>query len=85
MIRPLATSPTPPPTPNTELTVPTPSPTLSGGNSSRMIPNESGNTAAPVPWTTRKNTSDARFQAAAAPSDASPKIASAITSIRFLP
>ena len=50
-----------------------------------MIPNESGNTAAPAPWMTRKTTSEARLQAAAAASDARPKMPSEITSIRFLP
>jgi hypothetical protein len=85
MMTPLITRPTPPPTPNTELTVPMPRPIFSGGNSSRMIPKESGKTAAPAPWMTRKTTSDVRLQAAAAPSEASPKIPSEITSIRFLP
>ena len=85
MITPLSTSPTPPPTPNTELTVPIPRPIFSGGNSSRMIPNDSGKTAAPAPWMTRKTISDSRLQAAAAPSEASPKIPNEITSIRFLP
>ena len=85
MITPLITSPMPPPTPNTELTVPIPRPIFSGGNSSRMIPNESGKTAAPAPWMTRKTISEARLQAAAAPSDARPKMPSEITSIRFLP
>ncbi len=75
----------PPPAPNTELTVPIPSPTFSGGNSSRMIPNDSGNTAAPVPWMIRNAISDPRLQANAAPSEASPKIAIEITSRRSLP
>ena len=85
MITPLSTRPTPPPTPNTELTVPTPRPIFSGGNSSRMMPKESGKTAAPKPWITRQKMSDSRLHAAAAPSDARPKIPSEMTSIRFLP
>ena len=63
MITPLSTRPTPPPTPKTELTVPMPRPIISAGNSSRMIPNDSGKTAAPAPWRTRKKTSDGRLQA----------------------
>ena len=85
MITPLSTSPIPPPAPNTELTVPIPSPIFSGGNSSRMIPKLSGNTAAPAPCTTRKKISDGRLQAAAAPSEARPKMPIEITSMRFLP
>ncbi len=84
-ITPLITSPIPPPTPKTELTVPIPTPIRSGGNSSRMIPNESGKTAPPTPWIARKKISEGRSQAAAAPSEARPKIAIAITSSLSLP
>ena len=82
---PLITSPIPPPAPNTELTVPMPRPTFAAGNSSRMIPKESGNTAAPAPWSTRKATSEPRLHENAAPSEPKPKTVSASASTRFFP
>ena len=71
--------------PNTELTVPTATPTFSFGNSSRMIPNDSGKIAAPKPCSARNAISDPMLQAHAAPSDATPKIAIEITSNFFFP
>ena len=52
-IGPARTIPAPPPTAAMAATTPTPVATLPGGNSSRMIPNDRGRTAPPIPWTTR--------------------------------
>src|SRR5436190_14643656 len=84
-IRPDKTIPKPPPTPKTAEIRPIPTPTLSGGNSSRMIPKLSGNTAAPRPWKARKKISTQMFQAAAAPAQPTKNSASEITSSRSLP
>ena len=84
-IRPLSTRPTPPPIPNTELTVPIATPTLWGGNSSRMIPKLSGKIAAPAPCSARKPISTPMFGASVAPRLAKPKIPSDTTSSFFFP
>src|SRR5438067_8166930 len=84
-ITPERTIPNPPPTPKTALTSPIPTPTFSGGNSSRMIANESGKTAAPAPATARKAMRDQMFQAAAQPMHPARKIVSEIVSRRSLP
>jgi hypothetical protein len=60
---PESTSPSPPPTPSTAETRPTPEPTLSRGNSSKTIANESGKTAPPKPWIARNAMSDQMFHA----------------------
>ena len=84
-MKPLLTSPIPPPAPKTLEMTPIASPTFSAGNSSRMIPKLSGKIAAPVPWSTRQATIWPRLSAAAAPRDPRPKTPSENTSIRFLP
>ncbi len=84
-IRPEKTIPKPPPIPNTAEISPIATPTFSGGNSSRMIANASGKTAAPSPCTARKPISDQMFQAAAAPRQPTRKIESEIRSNRSLP
>ena len=84
-ITPLSTIPNPPPTPNTELTRPMATPTFSGGNSSRMIANESGNTAAPTPARARNAISDQMFHASAQPMQPRRKTLRLITSSRSLP
>src|SRR5205823_460648 len=85
VIRPPNTIPNPPPTPKTADTRPIPTPTFSGGNSSRMIANDSGNTAAPAPAIARNAISDQMFHAAALPTQPARKITSESASIRSLP
>ena len=85
MITPLSTRPTPPPTPNTELTVPIPTPIFSARELVADDPEGEREDGRAGALETRKTISDARLQAAAAASDASPKIPSEITSMRFLP
>ena len=58
MIRPLATIPTPPPTPRTADTRPIATLSFSFGNSSRMIAKLSGKTAPPTPCTARHTISE---------------------------
>src|SRR3954451_4649519 len=53
MIGPASTMPAPPPIPRIEEIIAMPNATRSGGNSSLMMPNASGNTAPARPWTTR--------------------------------
>ena len=60
-IRPLSTSPAPPPIPKVAEIRPMPVATRSRGNSSRMIPKASGNTAPAAPCTARPATSSARL------------------------
>src|SRR5207302_9243301 len=84
-ITPERTIPNPPPTPKTALTSPIPTPTFSGGNSSRMIENDSGKTAAPTPATARKAISDQMFHAAAHPTQPAKKATSEIVSRRSFP
>ena len=74
MIRPLATIPTPPPTPRTADTRPIATLTFSFGNSSRMIAKLSGKTAPPTPCTARHTISDEMLQAKIAPIDPTRKI-----------
>ena len=54
-------------------------------NSSRMIPNDSGRTPPPAPWTTRAAMSQPMDGASAAASDPTASAVSVTTSIRFLP
>ena len=54
-------------------------------NSSRMIPNDSGSTPPPMPWSTRAAISQPMLGASAAASDPTESTTSAITSIRTLP
>ena len=57
MIGPAMTRPSPPPTAVIAAITPTPVATFFAGNSSRMIPNESGSTPPPMPWIARPTTS----------------------------
>ena len=84
-MRPERTRPSPPPTARTDETMPTPTPTFSGGNSSLMIAKLSGKTAPPVPCTMRKPISTQMFGATAAPRQPTKKMPRAITSSRSFP
>ena len=84
-ITPESTIPKPPPTPNTAESRPIPVPTRSGGNSSRMIANESGNSAPPAPESARKAISDGRFHANAAPTQPARKRPRLTSSSRSFP
>ena len=74
-----------PPMPNTAERRPIPTLTRSGGNSSRMIPKLSGNTAPAAPETIRKAISVQMSGAAAQPMHPTRKTSSATTSSRSLP
>ena len=84
-IRPESTIPKPPPTPNTALTRPIPTPTFSGGNSSRMIEKANGKTAAPSPDTARNAISDQMSQATAHPTHPARNSPRLIVSSRSFP
>jgi hypothetical protein len=84
-ITPLTTRPTPPPMPKVALITPMPVGTRSGGNSSRMIPNASGKTAAAVPCTARPAISISIECDIAQTTDPTAKTTSELTSIRSLP
>ncbi len=84
-ITPLSTSPAPPPIPNVAEISPMPVETRSGGNSSRMIPKASGNTAAAMPWIARPAIRTSIECESAQTSEPSAKTESAITSMRSLP
>ena len=66
-------------------TTPTTDGTRSDGNSSRMMPNDSGNTAPPTPCSTRAPISTAMFGASAASRQPTASAISAIRSVRSLP
>ncbi len=85
MITPESASPRPPPTPNTAEIAPIAVPTFSGGNSSLMIANASGKTAAPQPWRIRHPIRAPMFHAKIAQTLPVRKIEREITSIRSLP
>ncbi len=59
--------------------------TFSRGNSSRMMPNESGNTPPPTPWMTRATIMTEIDPASAASSDPIASAATAMTSSRAFP
>ena len=59
--------------------------TRSRGNSSRMIPNESGKIAPPTPWMTRARMSTSMLVASAASREPAPRTASEATSVCSLP
>jgi hypothetical protein len=84
-ISPERTRPSPPPTANTDETAPTATPTFSGGNSSLMIEKLSGNTAAPVPCSTRHAIKTPTFGAKIAATLPRKKMPRLITSNRSLP
>src|SRR6266540_1298152 len=84
-INPASTSPSPPPTPKTAETTPTATPIFSGGNSSLMIENESGNTAPPAPCTIRHAISTQMFGAKIAAAEPMKKTPRLIRSSRSLP
>ena len=83
--RPLATMPTPPPTPSTADTRPIATLWRSRGNSSRMIAKLRGKTAPPTPWMARKTIRAPMFQAKIAPTEPTRNTASAMTIRRTLP
>lgn len=64
---------------------PMPLATCRGGNSSRMMPNASGNTAPPRPWSTRAAIITPIELVSAATSDPAESAASTTTSIRSFP
>ena len=84
-ISPLRTSPAPPPMPKVAEMRPMPVATRSRGNSSRMIPNASGNTAPAAPCTARPATSSSRLLDSAAINDPTANSPSTTTSMRSLP
>ena len=84
-ISPDRTIPNPPPMPNTAETSPIATPSFSRGNSSRMIPKLRGKTAPPAPWIARATINAQMFQAQAAATEPTRKIARLITSRRSLP
>ncbi len=59
--------------------------TFASGNSSRMMPNDSGNTPPPMPWTTRAAIITPMVGASAATNEPMERAASENTSMRFLP
>ena len=77
--------PTPPPTPSTADTRPIARPWRSGGNSSRMIAKDSGNTAPPTPWIARNTMSEPTFQAKIAATEPTRNTARLITISFALP
>jgi hypothetical protein len=66
-------------------TTPTMDGTRSAGNSSRMMPNDSGKTAPPTPWTTRAAISTPTFGASAASRQPTARAISPSSSVRSLP
>ena len=85
MITPERTSPNPPPIPNTAESSPIPTFIRSGGNSSRMMPNDSGKIAPAAPETMRNAISVQMSGAAAQPMQPTRKVASDTTSRRSFP
>ena len=84
-IGPANTIPRLPPTAVSAARMPTAPATLPAGNSSRMIPNPSGNVPPPSPWITRATISTARLGAMAASTDPTARATSAATNTHFLP
>lgn len=77
--------PRPPPTATIAEIAATAVETRAAGNSSRMMPNDSGKTAPPMPCTTRAMMRTPMFGAMAASRQPRASAASATTSIRSLP
>lgn len=84
-IGPASTMPTPPPTAMTADRMPTIEGTRVAGNSSRTIPNDTGNTAPPRPWMIRAMISTPTLGATAATTQPSAMAASPTSSVRSLP
>ena len=82
---PARTMPAPPPTAVMAATMPTPPATLAVGNSSRMIPNERGRTAPPMPWMARARMSIPMEWASPASAEPTARASKVATSIRSLP
>ncbi len=82
---PESTKPSPAPTPNVADSRPSAAPTRSRGNSSRMMPNDSGKMAPAAPCTARAMISRVIVFASAAPTVPTAKIPSEITSSLRLP
>ncbi len=82
---PAATMPTPPPaaiTADRLLMLPL---TSAGANSSRMMPNDRGNSAPPTPWITRARISTPMLGASAASRQPTATVSRTATRVRFLP
>ena len=77
--------PAPPPTAAMAAMMPTAPATLTPGNSSRTMPNESGSTAPPMPWMARAMISTVMEWASPATTEPAARAASVTTSIRSLP
>ena len=84
-IGPASTTPAPPPTPASAAMMPTAPATRSRGNSSRMIPNDSGNTPPAAPWKIRPMSITVSDVASAETTVARQSTTSTITSSRSLP
>ena len=77
--------PSPAPTAVSAAITPTAPGTFSRGNSSRMMPNDSGSTPPPTPWMTRATIMIDSDGATAASSEPTASATRAATNIRFLP
>ena len=84
-IGPATTRPSPAPIPNSEDTSPTAPATRSRGSSSRTMPNASGNTAPPTPWSARPASMTASDGASAQTKVPTPSVAITTSSMRCLP
>lgn len=82
---PAATRPTPPPAAITADRLLMLGPTSAAVNSSRMMPKDSGNSAPPMPWTTRAMISTPMEGASAASRQPSVTVTRTATRVRFLP
>ena len=85
MMRPPRIRPAPPPMPNVAEIRPMLEPTFSRGNSSRMIPKQSGKMPPPAPCRTRPATTTSRLVPSAEMTEPATKMPSATTSRRRLP
>ena len=77
--------PSPAPAAASAAITPTAPATFSAGNSSRMMPKDSGRTPPPMPWITRATIMTPIEPARAASTDPTASATSAATSIRSLP
>ncbi len=82
---PANTMPKPAPTASSDAMIPTAPATLSCGNSSRMMPKDTGRTPPPTPWITRATMSTSTLVATAASKEPSASASMEMTKIRFLP
>ena len=82
---PATTIPTPNPAAASDARMLSPLFIFSRGNSSRMMPKDSGSTPPPAPWTTRAAISQPTVGDSAAINDPTERATRVIVSIRFLP